>query len=197
MILKQVLLYLLEHTRSLIVAVWILHPYSFELALFLLALFVLFLIAFIKTQPPKGLVVHYGPTDLGQMIKIAIENNTGSDLTECYLEIRKITGELEQDYWPNLPLNCSYIENNKYVTNKLAIIPDNKNLQFWVASPSNESDIGFLLTWESHNTFRFKKQIKVEYRFFGKSSNGDSKKKDFEVTFQSLGRKTWITKIWE
>lgn len=183
--------------KPILIQYWLEKPYLFELALFLFCSFLILLWAFIKSQPPNGVKVHPGTTDLGQIIKIAIENNTGHELTECYLEIRKIIGNLEQEYWYDLPLKCCYFEDNKLVTNKFATIPDNKSIQFWIASPSKEDGVGYLMTCASHDTFRFKDQIRIELLFFGKSSNGESKKKIFEVSLQSSGKKTWIKKVWE
>ncbi len=176
---------------------WITKPYLFELAIFLFALFVLILIAFIKTQPPKGIKIIWDVTDLGTLAQVVIKNFTGFKLTNCHLQINKVTGELYSTINPNLPLNCRFFENNEWGADKLIEIEHTGFKAFLLAATSIENDIVNFMTWDTSKNLRFKNDAKVTCKFLGTLPDGKTLDKDFEITLHIDNKQLRIVKVWQ
>ena len=166
------------------------------MTVFLLALFILILIAFIKTRPPKGIKIKWGVTDLGILAQIVVENYTEYKLKDCCLQMNSAKGKIFSAPAPELPLNCKFFQNNEWVTDKLAEINHTKSKAFWLASPSNDdSGMGIFVAWNSQNSLKFKENTKAFYRFCGTLPNGKVLIKDFEITFNVNNKQIQIIKV--
>jgi len=188
-----------EGIKPIVIEYWLTKPYLFELAIFLFALFILILIAFIVTQPPKGIKIEWGVTDLGLLAQIVVKNFTGYKLSDCYLEMNKAyEGKIfsDNDKIPN-PLKCKYFENNEWVSDKLVKIDHTKSKPFWLASPSSEKNMGIIVSWNTQKSLKFEDRVKAVYQFGGTLPNGKVLTKDIEVTFTVSDGKIYIKKVWQ
>jgi len=186
-----------EGVRPSIIEYWLTKPYLFELTIFLIALFILILWAFIKTQPPKGIKIKWGIIDLWNMTNIMVENFSGYELKNCYLQVKNIVG-FEKN---KLPLNCRFIRKNnqiqEIIANKLTEVEHTKSIIFCGASPMEQTGEGRIVTWANPDLFTFNDTVKVEYQFGGTNPMGEAKIKTFEVTYCASKEKVEITRIWQ
>lgn len=193
-----------EGAKPRVIEYWLTKPYLFELAIFLIALFFLLLCVFIKSQPPKGIEIKWMD---GSDVRIVIINNRGYKLTDCCLQIRraktkKDVGVLWCHFIPNLPLNCTFLENKEWEEDYLPEIDHADYQIFKVAEIINYRDVAKFTVWErkgesSCQELHFEKWVALDCKFMGTNPEKQVLEKNFELRLNVVGSQIKILKVWQ
>lgn len=202
------------------------YPYLFVFTTFCVFVFLLFLHAYITTQPPKGIVVTYEEKDDG--IFLFVTNNTKSDLSNAYLQLNRIEPEpepaLTEDRKIKSPVklllgasppsslrgvllmwesNGKYhhrtvIESKQPASSHSIRIESTGEAGFWI-NPVTDQFSRTLLKKSTKPPFIYFDvgQVNAEIQFGGTNPKGNVVTKEFELIFDYDGRSVKVKRIYE
>jgi len=176
------------------------HPVGAIAIIALLILIVLMTQAYIDTRPPRGLMVTEYPYDDKDRIYLRIDNHTGFDLHNCYLQLNWVKGDIapKQYIVERLPAEVPSFVIGEGPEVERIIIENKKNAIYEIAGYAElkqtcflnaVKDIGFI------NAILFDGLIKAEYQFGGTKPTYEVPVKTFEVTIQNSNGELELKRI--